>query len=121
MIALTNAEIAELRNIRNNSPVWPGDTLSHATAKSLAKYGLIDRTDSGSWVYPRGGRVLVLAAGKQEVCRCTQRPTGGRVRFAADIATCGKLDVALTVALGLSSLERYIVVGLGLHTPQVIC
>lgn len=39
----------ELRNIVNNAPVWPGDTLSHETARWLSRRWLI-RRKGGEWV-----------------------------------------------------------------------
>jgi hypothetical protein len=39
----------ELRNICENYPVWPGDAISHRTAKACVERGWVKR-DDGHWV-----------------------------------------------------------------------
>jgi hypothetical protein len=46
---LTNPEKDELRNVMRNWPVFAGDTISHATARSLSEKGLIFREKTGEW------------------------------------------------------------------------
>lgn len=46
---LTGPERQELRNVMTNWPVFAGDTISHATAKSLNLKGLIYRDKNGEW------------------------------------------------------------------------
>lgn len=46
---LTPVERDELKNVMKNWPVFAGDTVSHATAKSLKEKGLIFRDKSGEW------------------------------------------------------------------------
>lgn len=40
----------EARNIALNAPLWPGDTISHATAKLCGERGWAKRDDNGYWV-----------------------------------------------------------------------
>ena len=50
----------ELWNIYRNQPLWPGDTLSHATANELVQKGLAERTADGYFILTEKGRQLVL-------------------------------------------------------------
>jgi hypothetical protein len=49
---MTKSEIQwdELRNVVQNYPVWPGNTVSHASARELAEQGLIVRNSKGDWI-----------------------------------------------------------------------
>ena len=40
----------EARNIATGAPLWPGDTLSHATAQDCYKRGWAIRDADGNWV-----------------------------------------------------------------------
>jgi len=42
--------LEEARNVARNAPVFPGDTLSHATAQECARRGWITRNANGDWV-----------------------------------------------------------------------
>ena len=40
----------EARNIARNSPVFPGDTISHRTAKECERRGWTERDSNGNWL-----------------------------------------------------------------------
>ena len=40
----------ELRNVVENYPLFPGDTVSHRTAKACARLGWIKRQGNGYWI-----------------------------------------------------------------------
>ena len=42
--------LEEARNIARNAPVFPGDTLSHASARECAQRGWIKRDANGDWI-----------------------------------------------------------------------
>lgn len=42
--------LEELRNVVGHYPLFPGDTLSHATAKACAERGWIRRNTNGDWI-----------------------------------------------------------------------
>lgn len=42
--------LEEARNVARNAPVFPGDTLSHATASECERRGWIRRDHNGYWV-----------------------------------------------------------------------
>jgi len=42
--------VEELRNIWSHYPVFPGDTLSHATANECVKRGWAKRDESGNFI-----------------------------------------------------------------------
>lgn len=42
--------LEEARNVARNQPVFPGDTISHATAEECARRGWIERDENGYWV-----------------------------------------------------------------------
>lgn len=41
---------AELANVVEHYPLWPGDTLSHRTAKGCRLVGWIARQADGNWI-----------------------------------------------------------------------
>lgn len=45
-----NNVVEELRNIWANYPVFPGDTLSHATANECVKRGWVKRNGEGDFI-----------------------------------------------------------------------
>lgn len=47
---LTDAVLEELRNIVEGYPLWPGDTLSHATAMAVEGRGWARRDLAGNWI-----------------------------------------------------------------------
>lgn len=42
--------LEEARNIARNAPVFPGDTISHATAAECERRGWIRRDERGDWI-----------------------------------------------------------------------
>lgn len=40
----------ELKNVALGEPLWPGDTLSHKTARELSDAGYIKRDKDGNWI-----------------------------------------------------------------------
>lgn len=54
------AWIPELENIAANSPLWPGDTLSHATANECVARGYA-RREGGNFVITEVGRTFLRA------------------------------------------------------------
>ena len=40
----------EARNIALNQPLFPGDTISHRTAKECARRGWAKRNENGDWI-----------------------------------------------------------------------
>jgi len=40
----------EMRNICNNHPLFPGDTISHETANECSRRGWARRDQSGNWI-----------------------------------------------------------------------
>ena len=55
--------LEEARNIARNAPVFPGDTISHATARELERRGWIKRDANGDWV-PTDKCPWIVIAGK---------------------------------------------------------
>lgn len=45
----------ELRNLVTNYPVWPGDTVSHASMNRLGDLGLAVRHSDGWWIPTAAG------------------------------------------------------------------
>ncbi len=50
--------LEELRNISRNEPMWPGETISHATANELVEMGWAERDADGSFVTTAEGRAV---------------------------------------------------------------
>lgn len=50
----------ELRNVSRGQPLWPGDTLSHATAKECEARGWTRRNAEGGWVLTDAGAAEAL-------------------------------------------------------------
>lgn len=42
--------LEELRNVVNNNPLFPGDTISHSSAKACSKARWIVRNEDGNWI-----------------------------------------------------------------------
>jgi hypothetical protein len=59
----------ELRNIVLHEPLWPGDTLSHATANELVRRGLASRGGAGN-AYFVATVAGIRAAGIVNACGC---------------------------------------------------
>lgn len=53
-----DAVFRELGNIIANGPVWPGDTLSHATANECVRRGWAERDCNGSFVSTASGEMV---------------------------------------------------------------
>lgn len=47
---LSKAARDELKNVALGEPLWPGDTLSHRTARELEAAGFIKRDKDGNWI-----------------------------------------------------------------------
>lgn len=61
-VSYTHA-VEELENVVNNYPVWPGDTLSHQTAKGCEILKWIVRNGEGDWI-PTALGITTLSAVK---------------------------------------------------------
>lgn len=59
---LEKSVIDEMRNIAENEPVFPGDTLSHATANECVYRGWADRNNDGDFVATDKGRAAMREA-----------------------------------------------------------
>lgn len=57
----------ELLNVVANYPLWPGDTISHETARLCEARGWIRRQADGNWI--------PTASGVREAERLTQQET----------------------------------------------
>lgn len=54
--------LQEMRNIARHYPVFPGDTLSHATANECVRRGWAERDENGDFVPTGKGPFHVVAS-----------------------------------------------------------
>jgi len=52
----------ELRNIALHSPLWPGDTISHATARECVRLGWATMDSDGNYCITEEGKRIAAAA-----------------------------------------------------------
>lgn len=62
--------VDELRNVYRNSPVFPGDTVSHRTAEELVRRGMAERDGEGNFVITEKG-IAAWEAYSEAFCQVT--------------------------------------------------
>lgn len=68
-------ELEELRNVVRNYPLFPGDTISHETARRCAAAGWIVRNFGGDWIPTAEGlRELARAEAQSELTKKGDTP-----------------------------------------------
>jgi len=58
--ALEKSVLEELKNIKKNEPLFPGDTISHGSAEACISRGWAQRNEDGNFIITDEGRKRLL-------------------------------------------------------------